>query len=232
MRHPWLSDSNDAEMEALQTDVMRFVAILGLCLAAIFSLVQRASLEQPPPVINPVSPVRAPAQTLAPRPDMPIVRAPLSKASTRESPAPAKPAVDTPEPSAPTKPITEAAQPSTPAESQIGFSLEFASAADLMALLENGQIQLYAELYGQFWSADPRGRFTLVEAPSSYYRMDPATVPGALIGSLQRSTKAVGAIWGVVLSPAIVEQMERLTSATEGGNLVILRSGHVQLEAR
>jgi hypothetical protein len=204
-------------MEALQTDVMRFVAILGLCLAAIFSLVQRASLEQPPPVINSVSPVRAPAPT--PRSDTPIVRAPVSKAPARESPAPAKP-------------IPEAAEPSTPADSQLGFSLEFASAADLMALLENGQIQLYAELDGQFWSADPRGRFTLVEAPSSYYRMDPATVPGALIGSLQRSTAAVDAIWGVVLSPAIVEQMTRHTNATEGGNLVILRSGHVQLEAQ
>ena len=52
MRYPWLQDSADAELEALQTDVMRFVAILGLCLAAIFSLVQRASLEQPPPVIE------------------------------------------------------------------------------------------------------------------------------------------------------------------------------------
>jgi len=30
-----------------------------------------------------------------------------------------------------------------------------------MALLENGQIQLDAELDGRFWSADPRGRFSL-----------------------------------------------------------------------
>lgn len=33
-------------MEALQTDIMRFMAILGLCLAAIFSLVQGAAQEQ------------------------------------------------------------------------------------------------------------------------------------------------------------------------------------------
>lgn len=47
MRPPWLGDSQEtAELEALQTDVMRFIAILGLCLAAIFSLVHSAALEQ------------------------------------------------------------------------------------------------------------------------------------------------------------------------------------------
>ncbi len=47
MRPPWASHSRDeAELEALQTDVMRFLAILGLCLAAIFSLVQGAAQEQ------------------------------------------------------------------------------------------------------------------------------------------------------------------------------------------
>ncbi len=34
------SSGGDSEIEALQTDVMRFMAILGLCLMAIFSLVQ------------------------------------------------------------------------------------------------------------------------------------------------------------------------------------------------
>ncbi len=47
MRPPWLGHSRDeAELEALQTDIMRFMAILGLCLAAIFSLVQGAAQEQ------------------------------------------------------------------------------------------------------------------------------------------------------------------------------------------
>lgn len=219
-------------MEALQTDVMRFIAILGLCLAAIFSLVQRASLEQPPPVIDPTSPVRTPALAPAPTPRAPTARAPVINPPPRETPAPAKPIAGAAEPLAPAQSIPEVAKPSTPADSQIGFSLEFASAADLMALLENGQIQLYAELDGQFWSADTRGRFTLADAPASYYRMDPATVPAALIGSLLRSATAAEATWGVVLAPAIVEQMAHFTSSIEGGNLVILRSGQVQLEAR
>ena len=47
MKPPWLENSQEtAELEALQTDVMRFIAILGLFLAAIFSLLHSASLEQ------------------------------------------------------------------------------------------------------------------------------------------------------------------------------------------
>jgi hypothetical protein len=50
-----------AELEALQTDVMRFIAILGLCLAAIFSLVHSAALEQAQgSVPNPEGSVPAP----------------------------------------------------------------------------------------------------------------------------------------------------------------------------
>jgi hypothetical protein len=202
VRNPWLSDSSDAELEALQTDVMRFVAILGLCLAAIFSLVQRASLEQAPPAI-------ALANTVAPSAATPAKPTPRHAKSTVAETVPQ-------------------------AESQIGFSLEFASAADLMALLESGQIQFYAELDGQFWTADRRGRFAIAPAPASYYRMDSSTVPEALIGSLLRSTatatsKAI-ASWGVVLPPAIVEQMDKFTSTREGGRLLILSSGWVELE--
>ena len=39
-------DGVASDLEALQTDVMRFVAILGLCLAAIFSLLHSAGTEQ------------------------------------------------------------------------------------------------------------------------------------------------------------------------------------------
>ncbi len=57
-------------------------------------------------------------------------------------------------------------------------------------------------------------------------------MPDALIGSLQRAITAREVTWGVELAPAIVEQMTRLMSVSEGGNLVILSSGRVQLEAQ
>jgi hypothetical protein len=214
VRNPWLSDSSDAELEALQTDVMRFVAILGLCLAAIFSMVQRASLDQ-----------AAPAITLADS------VAPSSPISAKRAPTQAKPNPTQAE-RTPTQAKPIVAETVTQTESQIGFSLEFASAADLMALLESGQIQFYAELDGQFWTADRRGRFAIAPAPASYYRMDSSTVPEALIGSLLRSaaTATAKASWGVVLPPAIVEQMDKFTSTREGGRLLILSTGRVELE--
>ena len=45
MNQYWRTNAGgaDQDLESLQTDVMRFVAILGLCLAAIFSLVQGLS---------------------------------------------------------------------------------------------------------------------------------------------------------------------------------------------
>jgi hypothetical protein len=153
-----------------------------------------------------------------------------TRAPPKEIPTPAKPLAEPAELSAPVQPKTETAEASTTTESQIGFSLEFASAADLMALLENGQVQLYAELDGRFWSADPRGRFSLADAPASFYRMDSSTVPAALIGSLRRSTTAAEATWGVVLAPAIVEQMTQFTHSSDGGKLLILGSGRVEME--
>ena len=46
MIYPWqpVSSAGD-DVEGLQADVMRFIAIFGLCLAAIFSLVREAEHE-------------------------------------------------------------------------------------------------------------------------------------------------------------------------------------------
>ena len=46
MRPPWLPGLAPADdVDSLQADVMRFVAIFGLCLAAIFSLVRELEDE-------------------------------------------------------------------------------------------------------------------------------------------------------------------------------------------
>ncbi len=131
MKHPWATNSDEAELEALQTDVMRFVAILGLCLAAIFSLVQRASLDQPPPVIEHSIPVQAtPEQQIVARGHGTPGITPVPEKETTHT----APAREHRTPETDTAPV--------PATSQkIGFSLEFASAAALMALLEIGLLQ-------------------------------------------------------------------------------------------
>ncbi len=60
----WLASGhgNDAGFEDLQTDVMRFMAILAFCLMAVFALVQSFPLTaQPPPVAVPATATPQPA---------------------------------------------------------------------------------------------------------------------------------------------------------------------------
>jgi hypothetical protein len=68
----WQRGQAGDELESLQTDVMRFFAILGLCLAAIFSLVNTALTEAPaaePALPSPAAPAaEAAAPTPAPAP--------------------------------------------------------------------------------------------------------------------------------------------------------------------
>lgn len=49
VRYPATSGTAGSDTDALQTDVMRFMAILGLCLMALFALVQSASVQEPDP---------------------------------------------------------------------------------------------------------------------------------------------------------------------------------------
>jgi hypothetical protein len=148
-----------AELEALQADVMRFVAILGLCLAAIFSLVHSAAVEQTAAQSTPIeAQPRLAAETVSP------VMEPVSPAKTfapvREDSPPAQPPVDVQSQHNPT-----------------GFTLEFASVKALQYLLQDGQVQLYAGFEGQFWSTDPWGNFMPAAAPAHYYQMQSETVP-------------------------------------------------------
>jgi hypothetical protein len=56
-RRPSVADSGGGDTETLQTDVMRFLAILAMCLMAVFALVQSIPLQEPP------RPPDAPAST-------------------------------------------------------------------------------------------------------------------------------------------------------------------------
>jgi hypothetical protein len=46
-RFPAASGAAGNDTDALQTDVMRFMAIIGLCLMAVFALVQSIPLQGP-----------------------------------------------------------------------------------------------------------------------------------------------------------------------------------------
>jgi hypothetical protein len=201
-----------AELEALQADVMRFVAILGLCLAAIFSLVHSAAVEQTAAQSPPVeAEPRLAAETVSP---------------AIEPEPPEKTFISVPKESAPVQLPVEVQPQNDPA----GFTLEFASVKALQFLLQNGQVQLYASFEGQFWSTDTWGNFTKTGAPASYYHMQSDTVPRRLRDSLPEAVIAGTTVWGVTLSAGTVKQIQQLTTSREGGNLVIGQDGAVNLD--
>lgn len=214
MRPTWQHGvSAGDELEALQTDVMRFIAILGLCLVAISSLVNGAQQEQvteeQPPQHERMAekkPQQAPEVKLESNPPASLQVALESRVAkppvVKESPA--------------------------PEEDEPGFTLEFESGEALRSLLEAGHIQLFAFVGVDFKRYHPEGEFRQVEAPASYYQMDPATVPQHLrlrANSLYRGPVS----WGVTLPANAIRDIQSAVSSRAGGSLLISADAGVRL---
>ena len=147
----------DAEVEMLQTDIMRFMAIIALCLLAIFAIVQslgEVEAPQPPPVA--ALPEPAPVSRPAPQPAAPE---PLQ---AKPQPAPE------PQPKPPPEP--------KPAPSPEGFSLKFADDAALISLLRSGQAQLQVQRGQDSW-VWRNGGFQPGRQSGDFYGLDTSTVP-------------------------------------------------------
>jgi hypothetical protein len=248
MRHPWQSSAEAGdELAVLETDVMRFVAILGLCLAAIFSLVNSAALESgasagagpaaaPPPAdaqrIGSARQVESAGQAVA------LAAGPSSTSAAATTPhlsqpaAPRLPEQAIQQSSVTTEqsgPLAQQQPPDAPGPG--GFTLEFASAGALQELLTGKLVVLYAYREDAFLQLDPLAGFGASTAPASYYQMHAETVPADLRAALPASGAGGSVIWGVTLSPGMRERIQQLSASSDGGNLVIGRDGSVHLEA-
>lgn len=220
MKPLWYQANGDAELEALQTDVMRFIAILGLCLAAIFSLVQGTATEEAKPE---PSPIEKPLPLAAKEITMQVEIA--APANVAEENVPLRSAVP--------EMTIEPATPAPLVKPELGYSLEFASDAALLELLETAQLSLYAKVEGHFWVLDTgTGTFTSAAAPGSYYQMLVATVPQALRRDLQQVAGLAAGEWGVQLAPAMVQELQRILRQRSGGALLIQASGKITLEMK
>jgi len=156
----------------LQTDVMRFMAILSLCLVAIFALVQSMPVSPPvepaaetvvtevtAPVPEPIPEADpAPKSEPKPVPQKPVAGAPKLVTLTRPKWVPkydpdsepvttlSAPARETPA-ALPAEPIPEPITEPTPVaaiEEQEGFTLRFESDAALTRLVAASQVGVYA----------------------------------------------------------------------------------------
>lgn len=214
MKPPWdHSAQASSDLEALQTDVMRFVAILGLCLAAIFSLVNGAQYEQREPAAS----TDAQPELSAPEPELPPARPPQTTGLEDRPVTAAQPE--------PPQPV--AAPPAQP-RAQTGFTLEFESGGALRSLVDAGDIRLFLTAAGRFNEYRPGRGFSQADPPGSYYRMESATVPRQI--RLQAEGLFSDEIeWGVTLPAQTAGEIEQLMTGREGGNLLIDAEARVSL---
>jgi hypothetical protein len=230
-------------MEALQTDVMRFIAILGLCLAAIFSLVNGAQQEQreTPQRQEQIEVHHTVAEPPEAEPrEVPVVEVPEPQAvevAVAEVPEPqpaevAAAPVQTPAPNdSPERPPETPEPPPREKKSEVrGFTLEFESGAALQRSLASGEIELFASNAEQFWVYRRDGVFQAAEAPARYYQMHPATVPVQLRSLAVGVTTSDSLQWGVTLPARTAQEIQQLISGRAGGSLLIGADIGVRLE--
>ena len=206
------SDADAGGVTDLQTDVMRFMAILSLCLVAIFALVQSIPLAPTPPVPDQPVPNSQAETLLAELP--PDVVQERDIVLIRPAPAPAEP------------PAAEAA----PAED--GFSLRFETDAALTQLVARQLVGLYAitpesssrmNITGgdiSFWSAS---------LPGQYHEMDESTVPDNVQAAFRNSNQSNDVKWGVTLPASMSRDLNAYLTNESGGALVILANGNLDL---
>ena len=241
----------------LQTDVMRFMAILSLCLVAIFALVQ--SMPMAPPV-DPLLAVSLPESTPEPIPEVrpepkpePVavmeVEEPLQpitltrpKWVPKHQPDPVPvPALSAPIEESPAAAVATPAPPANPAvpqttsEEQKGFTLRFESDAALTRLVAASQVGVYAienERARRMTVSDSRISFWDASIPNSFHEMEASTVPSPVVDALSRTgIDAAGISWGVTLPGKLKNQLDALMREHRGGSLVIGTNGNIRLEA-
>ena len=231
----------------LQTDVMRFMAIISLCLVAIFALVQSM------PMTPPAEPTPEPRQQLqvepAPLPEPEQEQEPVSQAAKPDPVPVIEQAVKSvtltrpkwqpkyQEPVVPVIPVVATpAEPVARAVEEVeGFTLRFESDAALMRLVAASQVGVYAidnDRARRMTVSESRISFWDASLPNSFHEMEVSTVPVAVVDALARTGASTDTLdWGVTLPGKLKGQLQGLMQEHRGGSLVIGSNGNIRLEA-
>lgn len=236
----------------LQTDVMRFMAIISMCLVAIFALVQsiplaptRVQVETPPklevpkstPIADNPGPAPTPEKIVITRPEpkrietrkaSPVLQRPKPKPIPRRPPTPAQ---------QPPEPISREAEPaiSRPRSEQKGFTLRFESDDALTRLVARNVVGFYAigSDQAQRMSIDSGNiGFWAASAPGKIHEMEMATVPVSVLDAWRRSNgPGISNIkWGVSIPQSMSQQLSQYLTEQSGGALIIGADGALRLE--
>ncbi len=240
----------------LQTDIMRFMAILALCLVAIFALVQSIPLIPEAPTQSTVAAAPPPLPAAEPVAEKPVVQEPVVTPPPSEQAAEAVtlthpkwistfvpqqralPQEVAKTPPAEVRPAPKVSQdsPAPPTTPQTeGFSLRFESDHALTRLVAAGRVGLYAIGDGRaqrMTVSESRISFWAASTPNAFHEMETSTVPRPVIDALARSgINTAGIDWGVTLPGKLREQLDALMRDNSGGALVIGLDGELRLEA-
>ena len=219
----------------LQTDVMRFMAILSLCLVAIFALVQ--SLPTPPAAAaTAIEPEPAPPAAPLTPPEKPVESVVRRVPEPVEVPVAAATDTDAPRPVAPQPaPVAEDAVTAAVPPAAEGFTLRFASDLALTRLVARGDVGFYALGEGRaqrLTVRESRLEFWDASVPGAVHEMEIGTVPQAVIDAYRRAAEAAGGVrWGVTLPNRLKRRLDTLMRENDGGALVIAADGSLELEA-
>ncbi len=245
-------DADGGGAAELQTDIMRFMAILALCLVAIFALVQSIPLAPPEPSAaperaqNPVAAAQLPATSEtepAPEPvplelpvETPAEQAPVDRAVqlTRPEWQPKFGRLDAPVETIPaaTAPAAEPA-PSPATNAAEGFTLRFESDAALLRAVAAGKVGFYAISAGRarrMAVSNSRISFWDASTPNSFHEMESGTVPAAVVDALGSAGDTTR--WGVTMPGRMTAELKTLMASNTAGILVIAADGHIRLEAQ
>ncbi|MDJ0794702.1 MAG: hypothetical protein QNI98_10705 [Woeseiaceae bacterium] len=233
----------------LQTDVMRFMAILSLCLVAIFALVQSIPLTpvEPPAepdaaVEEPVVEERVPVETV-PAPEAVTVARPAQEPEVVEAPVVLtrpkwKPKFKPAQPQQAPEPVAAVASPQVPpppVPEKEGFVLRFASDAALTRAVAAQHVGFYAIHDGRaqrMTVSESRISFWDASTPNAFHEMEATTVPKPVIDALARTgTVVAGVNWGVTLPGKMKTQLDALMQEHRGGSLVIGAAGDIHWES-
>ena len=228
------ADTDVGGASDLQTDVMRFMAILSLCLVAIFALVQSM----------PMAPIAA-EQVEQDVAEVPELQPTVLTETTLSRPEPAKPkpvpsetvSLTRPEwkPAPRPEPVAaKPAQPDPPVDEPEGFTLRFESDLALTRLVASNQVGLYAienARARRMSISESRISFWDASTPASFHEMEQNTVPQPVIDALARTGASPDSTsWGVTLPGKLRTQLETLMQEHRGGELVIGSGGTIRRE--
>jgi hypothetical protein len=248
--NPTLFD--DAEM--LQTDVMRFFAILSVCLMAIFALVKTLPMAPPdtrPAMVEPGDPKAEVkrlqnnlGQILEDIADKRQVRSELATqikkenqnlTIIREKMAQIQEKMDQNyQPNQ--EPLQEPSEITPPPEpARKGFTLRFASDEALEKLITAGKVNFYAIVGKNAWRikmSDGKPVYIAAKFPRQIYEMETHTVPIDYKVVFQRQIAVFGRstlTWGVTLPKQTTDSIKLMVKIRKRGDLIITPDGEVKL---